>query len=156
MSLPKPELGLVIRLRIWRSEHLRGQEEGIKDRSCAIVLAPERVDDDAYGVVLPVTGTDPHGVQVTTPCGNKAVVAALLANTGIALTKFMAFLLTGFSAMLAESIHSLADCVNQVLLLVGGHRSRRHALDHSPEDSVFCSGSPFSDDTRNAWHDVVL
>jgi divalent metal cation (Fe/Co/Zn/Cd) transporter len=37
--------------------------------------------------------------------GTKAVVAALLANTGIAVTKFVAFLMTGFSSMLAESIH---------------------------------------------------
>lgn len=59
--------------------------------------------------------------------GSKAVVAALLANLGIAVTKLVAFLLTGFSSMLAESIHSLADSGNEVLLLVGGRRARRHA-----------------------------
>jgi cation diffusion facilitator family transporter len=64
--------------------------------------------------------------------GNKAVVAALLANTGIAITKFIAFLLTGFSSMLAESIHSLADSGNQVLLLVGGKRSQREATEEHP------------------------
>lgn len=64
--------------------------------------------------------------------GNKAVVAALLANTGIALTKFIAFLLTGFSAMLAESIHSLADSGNQLLLLVGSKRSKREATEQHP------------------------
>lgn len=64
--------------------------------------------------------------------GTKAVVAALLANTGIALTKFVAFLLTGFSAMLAESIHSLADSGNQLLLLVGGKRSQRQATEEHP------------------------
>jgi cation diffusion facilitator family transporter len=63
---------------------------------------------------------------------NKAVVAALLANTGIAVTKFIAFLLTGFSSMLAESIHSLADSGNQVLLLVGGKRSQREATEEHP------------------------
>ena len=64
--------------------------------------------------------------------GNKAVVAALLANTGIAITKFIAFLLTGFSSMLAESIHSLADSGNQALLLVGGKRSQREATEEHP------------------------
>jgi cation diffusion facilitator family transporter len=62
----------------------------------------------------------------------KAVVAALIANAGIAVTKFVAFLLTGSSSMLAESIHSVADSGNQVLLLVGGKRSRREATDAHP------------------------
>ena len=56
--------------------------------------------------------------------GAKAVVAALLANIGIAVTKFVAFLLTGSSSMLAESVHSAADSGNQVLLLIGGKKSR--------------------------------
>lgn len=64
--------------------------------------------------------------------GNKAVVAALLANTGIAITKFVAFSLTGFSSMLAESIHSVADAGNQGLLLLGGKRSRKEATDEHP------------------------
>ena len=54
--------------------------------------------------------------------GTRAVVAALLANLGIAVTKFVAFALTGASSMLAEAIHSVADSGNQVLLLVGGKR----------------------------------
>lgn len=64
--------------------------------------------------------------------GTKAVVAALLANTGIAVTKFFAWALTGASSMLAESIHSVADAGNQVLLLVGGRRSRRKASPSHP------------------------
>lgn len=59
--------------------------------------------------------------------GAKAIVAALLANTGIAITKFIAFLVSGSSAMLAESVHSVADAGNQLLLLLGGRRSRRAA-----------------------------
>ncbi|TCC27436.1 cation diffusion facilitator family transporter [Kribbella speibonae] len=59
--------------------------------------------------------------------GNKAVVAALLANTGIAITKFGAWALTQSASMLAEAIHSLADAGNQVLLLVGGQRAKRAA-----------------------------
>src|SRR5665811_1412079 len=64
--------------------------------------------------------------------GTKAIVAALLANTGIAITKFVAFLLTGSSSILAESVHSLADSGNQLLLLVGGRRSRREATPLHP------------------------
>ncbi len=64
---------------------------------------------------------------MSTSGGGKAIIAALLANTGIAITKFIAFLLSGSSAMLAESVHSVADAGNQLLLLLGGRRSRREA-----------------------------
>ena len=64
--------------------------------------------------------------------GTKAVLAALLANTGIAVMKFLAFALTGASSMLAEGIHSVADSGNQVLLLLGGKRSRREATPQHP------------------------
>jgi cation diffusion facilitator family transporter len=57
--------------------------------------------------------------------GTRAVVAALLANVGIAVAKFVGFLLTRSASMLAESIHSVADSGNQVLLLLGHKRSRR-------------------------------
>lgn len=49
----------------------------------------------------------------------KAIFYALGANGGIAIAKFVAALLTGSGAMLAEAIHSLADCTNQVFLLIG-------------------------------------
>src|SRR5580692_2261541 len=55
----------------------------------------------------------------------KAVVAALAANLGIAVVKFVAFLITGSASMLAESVHSVADTGNQVLLLIGRGRSDR-------------------------------
>src|SRR6266540_1066377 len=61
--------------------------------------------------------------------GNKAVIAALLANLGIAVTKLVAFALTRSSSMLAEAIHSFADSGNQVLLLVGGRRAKREATE---------------------------
>jgi len=54
-----------------------------------------------------------------------AIVAALLANIGIAIAKFVGFLVTGSSALLAESIHSVADASNQGLLILGGRRARR-------------------------------
>lgn len=64
--------------------------------------------------------------------GTKAVIAALLANIGIAITKFLAWALTGASSMLAESIHSVADAGNQALLLLGGSRARRQATPEHP------------------------
>ena len=69
---------------------------------------------------------------MSTEGGTKAVVAALLANLGIAVTKFVAFFLTGFSSMLAEAIHSVADSGNQGLLLLGGRRSRKEATEEHP------------------------
>jgi cation diffusion facilitator family transporter len=62
----------------------------------------------------------------------RAVVTALCANLGIAATKFMAYVLTGSSSMLAESIHSVADSSNQALLLIGGRRARRGATEEHP------------------------
>jgi cation diffusion facilitator family transporter len=64
--------------------------------------------------------------------GTKAVVAALIANTFIAATKFAAWGLTGASSLLAEAIHSVADAGNQALLLVGGKRARREATPEHP------------------------
>jgi cation diffusion facilitator family transporter len=57
----------------------------------------------------------------------KAILAALLANAGIALAKFIGFLITGSSSMLAESVHSVADTSNQGLLLLGQRQSRKEA-----------------------------
>jgi cation diffusion facilitator family transporter len=60
------------------------------------------------------------------------VVAALFANLGIALAKFVGFIITNSGSMLAESVHSLADSGNQALLLLGGARARRGPTEEHP------------------------
>ncbi|HEX6238691.1 MAG TPA: cation diffusion facilitator family transporter [Acidimicrobiales bacterium] len=64
--------------------------------------------------------------------GTRAVIAAMLANAGIAAGKFVGFLLTRSTSMLAESVHSVADTGNQGLLLFGGRRARRTATPQHP------------------------
>ncbi|WP_194915968.1 cation diffusion facilitator family transporter [Catenulispora rubra] len=62
----------------------------------------------------------------------KAVVAALAANMGIAVSKFVAYAFTGSASMLAEGVHSVADSGNQVLLLIGGKQARKKADTEHP------------------------
>ena len=75
MSLPKPQAGLVICYSyLWRSEYLRGQEEGVKDRPCAIVLSTFADEDGGASViVVPVTHTPPADIAaaIEMPVGIK-------------------------------------------------------------------------------------
>jgi len=64
--------------------------------------------------------------------GKKAIIAAFLANLGIAIAKFIGFAITGASSMLSEAIHSVADTGNQGLLLLGGRRSEKVADQEHP------------------------
>ncbi|MGH3725197.1 MAG: cation diffusion facilitator family transporter [Mycobacterium sp.] len=64
---------------------------------------------------------------MSTGGSKKAIIAALAANAGIAAAKFVGFLITGSSSMLAESVHSVADTSNQGLLLYGQHAASKEA-----------------------------
>jgi cation diffusion facilitator family transporter len=69
---------------------------------------------------------------MSTASGSKAIVAALAANIGIAATKFVAAAVSGSASMFAEAIHSVADSGNQVLLIIGGRKSRKEASESHP------------------------
>lgn len=74
--------------------------------------------------------------------GGKAILAAFLANMGIAIAKFVAWLISGSASMLAEGIHSVADSGNQLLLMLGGRRAKReadaeHPFGHGRERYVY-------------------
>lgn len=62
----------------------------------------------------------------------KVIIAALLGNALISITKFIAAAMTGSSAMLSEGIHSLVDTGNQILLLYGMKRAEKPADAHFP------------------------
>lgn len=62
----------------------------------------------------------------------KAIIAALLANLGIAVAKSVGYVFTGSSSMLAEAIHSVADTSNQALLLLGSKQAEREATMEHP------------------------
>ena len=64
--------------------------------------------------------------------GSRAVIAALGANLGIAVIKFVAFGITGSASMLAEGVHSVVDSGNQCLLLIGRRSSHRSATEDHP------------------------
>ncbi|WP_394554223.1 cation diffusion facilitator family transporter [Agromyces sp. MMS24-JH15] len=64
--------------------------------------------------------------------GTRAIVAAFAANLGIAITKFIAWAVSGSASMLAEGIHSVADSGNQLLLLLGGRKAKKAADKEHP------------------------
>lgn len=96
-----------------------------------------------------------------------AVLAALAANSGIAVAKFVGFMITGSGSLLAESVHSVADAGNQGLLLLGAHRARAvpdatHPFGYQRERYffaflvavvLFTGGAVFA--AREGWHKLT-
>ena len=66
----------------------------------------------------------------------KVILAALVGNALVAVTKFIAAAMTGSSAMLSEGIHSVVDTGNQVLLLYGMRKQRNHRMNIFRLDTV--------------------
>lgn len=62
----------------------------------------------------------------------KVIVVALCANLGIAVAKFAGAFFTGSAALLAEAIHSVVDCGNQVLLIVGEKAAKKPPTESHP------------------------
>jgi len=71
--------------------------------------------------------TEPAAARPSPIRANLVLFAALFANLGIAVAKFVAAGITGSSSMLTEGVHSLVDSGNQILLLYGQHRAKRPA-----------------------------
>jgi cation diffusion facilitator family transporter len=68
----------------------------------------------------------------------RAIIAAFFANLGIAISKFVGFIITGSAGLLAEAVHSLADTGTQALLMLGSKRGSRppdraHPFGYGPE-----------------------
>jgi len=71
-------------------------------------------------------------MELMATTGKKTILAALIANVGIAIAKFAGFAITKSSTMLAEGIHSSADSANQLLLLLGTRRAKREPSPKHP------------------------
>lgn len=69
---------------------------------------------------------------MSTEGSTRAIIAAMTANLGIAVAKFVAFAVSGSSSMLGEGVHSLADTGNQLLLLRGGAKAKKKADSEHP------------------------
>ena len=80
---------------------------------------PIRLISRAADQAVPCHGWHLRKGTMSSGGSKRAIIAALLANAGIALAKFVGFLITGSSSMLAEAVHSVADTSNQGLLLWG-------------------------------------
>ena len=99
MRIPPPQLGLVVRYSfVWSQEFAAGQEEGRKDRPCAIVLAARSVDGETRVYVLPVTHTPPTdpGVAMEIPPRIKSQLRLDGARSWIVLDEINDFVWPGY------------------------------------------------------------
>jgi len=98
VALPEPCPGLVIRYSyLWRQEHLRGQEEGVKDRPCAVILVTTNEDGDRVVTVLPITHTPPSdsALAVEIPAPVKRRLKLDDARSWVVLTEANRFIWPG-------------------------------------------------------------
>lgn len=98
MPFPTPAPGLVIRYGyFWRAEHLRGQEEGVKDRPCAVVLTTMTEEGDLCVTVLPVTHSPPADpdLAVEIPAATKARLGLDTERSWVVLTEANRFVWPG-------------------------------------------------------------
>lgn len=98
MAFPVPVPGLLIRYSyLWANEHARGQEEGVKDRPCAVVLAVAGEAGETVVTVLPVTHSPPSdpalGVEI--PHATKRRLGLDDARSWVALTEANRFVWPG-------------------------------------------------------------
>lgn len=139
MSFPTPVPGLVIRYSyLWRAEARRGQEEGVKDRPCAVILVTEDADDEGLVVtVLPVTHSPPKdpGTAIEIPAATKARLGLDGERSWIVLTEANRFVWPGpdlrparagdpTSVVFGLLPYRLAEAVRQKFLaLLKAHRA---------------------------------
>jgi hypothetical protein len=98
VALPSPVPGLVIRYSyLWHAEYLRGQEEGVKDRPCAIILTTRNDEGDEVVTVLPVTHTPPENpaLALEIPAATKARLGLDTDRSWIILTEANRFIWPG-------------------------------------------------------------
>jgi hypothetical protein len=98
VALPEPVPGLVIRYSyLWRSEHLQGREEGVKDRPCAIILVVTDDKGDQVVTVLPITHSPPdrRAAAIEIPLATKQRLGLDAERSWIVLTEANRFLWPG-------------------------------------------------------------
>jgi len=98
MALPEPVPGLVLRYSyLWLEEHRKGQEEGVKDRPCAVILVTQESEGDRRVTVLPVTHSPPSNpaLALEIPAATKTRLGLDTARSWIVLTEANQFVWPG-------------------------------------------------------------
>lgn len=98
MALPAPVSGLVIRYSyLWLAEHLRGREEGVKDRPCAVILVTRHDNGDEIVTVLPITHAPPQNLALALeiPSATKARLGLDSESSWVVLTEANRFIWPG-------------------------------------------------------------